>query len=54
MAIDERRITSRNRIPPHNLDAEQSVRRPMLDSRDALANEVENHHPEDFYKPAHT
>ena len=54
MAIDERRITNRNRIPPHNLDAEQSVLGAMLESRDAIANVVEILHPEDFYKPAHT
>ena len=54
MAIDERRIAGRNRIPPHNLDAEQSVLGAMLESRDAIANVVEILHPEDFYKPAHT
>ncbi len=42
-----------NRIPPHNLDAEQSVLGAMLESREAIANVVETLHPEDFYKPAH-
>jgi replicative DNA helicase len=43
-----------SRIPPHNLDAEQSVLGAMLESKDAIANVVEILKPEDFYKPAHT
>ena len=43
-----------NRIPPHNLDAEQSVLGAMLESQDAIANVVEILSPDDFYKPAHT
>jgi replicative DNA helicase len=42
-----------NRIPPHNLDAEQSVLGAMLESKEAIANVVEVVHSEDFYKPAH-
>jgi replicative DNA helicase len=42
-----------NRIPPHNLDAEQSVLGAMLESKEAIANVVEVVHAEDFYKPAH-
>jgi replicative DNA helicase len=42
------------RIPPHNLDAEQSVLGAMLESKEAIANVVEVLQPEDFYKPAHT
>jgi replicative DNA helicase len=42
-----------NRIPPHNLDAEQSVLGAMLESRDAIANVVEVLEVDDFYKPAH-
>ncbi|HVF52078.1 MAG TPA: replicative DNA helicase [Actinomycetota bacterium] len=42
-----------NRIPPHNLDAEQSVLGAMLESRDAIANVIEIVKAEDFYKPAH-
>ena len=42
-----------NRIPPHNLDAEQSVLGAMLESKDAIANVLEILKPEDFYKPAH-
>jgi replicative DNA helicase len=43
-----------NRIPPHNLDAEQSVLGAMLESQDAIANVVEILSLDDFYKPAHT
>jgi replicative DNA helicase len=43
-----------NRIPPHNLDAEQSVLGAMLESPDAIANVLEILSADDFYKPAHT
>lgn len=43
-----------NRIPPHNLDAEQSVLGAMLESKEAIANVLEILRPDDFYKPAHT
>ena len=43
-----------SRIPPHNLDAEQSVLGAMLESKDAIANVVEILKPPDFYKPAHS
>ena len=43
-----------NRIPPHNLDAEQSVLGAMLESKDAIANVIEILESEHFYKPAHT
>lgn len=42
-----------NRIPPHNLDAEQSVLGAMLESKSAIGNVVEILEPEDFYSPAH-
>ena len=42
-----------NRIPPHDLDAEQSVLGAMLESREAIASVVEILQSEDFYKPAH-
>jgi replicative DNA helicase len=42
------------RIPPHNLDAEQSVLGAMLESKEAIANVVEILRPDDFYKPAHS
>jgi replicative DNA helicase len=48
-----RPVTS-NRIPPHNLDAEQSVLGAMLESREAIANVIEVVDGEDFYKPAHS
>ena len=42
-----------NRIPPHNLDAEQSVLGAMLESKQAIANVVEILKADDFYKPVH-
>ena len=43
-----------NRIPPHNMDAEQSVLGAMLESKEAIANVIEIIKGDDFYKPAHT
>ncbi|HEV3471897.1 MAG TPA: replicative DNA helicase, partial [Actinomycetota bacterium] len=43
-----------NRIPPHNLDAEQSVLGAMLESKEAIANVVDILHDGNyFYKPTH-
>jgi replicative DNA helicase len=42
-----------NRIPPHNLDAEQSVLGAMLESKEAIASVVEVLEADNFYKPAH-
>jgi replicative DNA helicase len=47
-------VAKTNRIPPHNLDAEQSVLGAMLESREAIANVIEVVEADDFYKPAHT
>ena len=52
MALAAPRDTT-NRIPPHNIDAEQSVLGAMLESREAIANVLEILDVEDFYKPAH-
>ena len=41
------------RVPPHNLEAEESVLGAMLLSRDAIAAALECCTAEDFYKPAH-
>ncbi len=41
------------RVPPHNLQAEESVLGAMLLSRDAIAAAVEICEAEHFYKPAH-
>ena len=41
------------RVPPHNLQAEESLLGAMLLSRDAIAAAVETCGVEDFYKPAH-
>ena len=42
-----------NRIPPHNLDAEQSVLGAMLESPQAVDNVTAMLSVDDFYKPAH-
>ncbi len=41
------------RVPPHNLEAEQGVLGSMLLDRDAIARTVEILRPEDFYRDAH-
>lgn len=42
-----------SRIPPQNLQAEESILGAMLLSRDAIVDAIEAVHAEDFYKPAH-
>src|ERR1700694_1962437 len=50
----ERGGSSRSaRVPPHNLQAEESLLGAMLLSKDAIASAVETVGIEDFYKPAH-
>jgi len=46
-------VRSIERIPPQNLDAEQSVLGAMLLDRDAIARVVEVLRPEDFYRDLH-
>ncbi len=41
------------RVPPHNLEAEESLLGAMLLSRDAIATAIEKCSPADFYKPSH-
>ncbi len=45
--------TARGRIPPHDLQAEESLLGAMLLSRDAIVEAVQVCTGEDFYKPAH-
>jgi len=55
-SIDDtrRRAHSVGRVPPHNLEAEESLLGAMLLSGDAIAAAVNIHlSAEDFYKPAH-
>jgi replicative DNA helicase len=55
-AIDTARRQQRagGRVPPHNLEAEESLLGAMLLSRDAITAAVEAHvESSDFYKPAH-
>ncbi len=49
----ERGPGSGGRVPPHNLQAEESLLGAMLLSRDAIANASEIVAADDFYKPAH-
>lgn len=44
---------SYDRLPPQNLEAEQSVLGSMLLSKDAMADVIESVRGDDFYKPAH-
>jgi len=46
-------LQSIDRIPPQNLEAEQSVLGSMLLDRDAIARVVESLRPEDFYRDVH-
>ena len=41
------------RVPPHNLQAEESLLGAMLLSKEAIAVASERLQPDDFYKPAH-
>jgi replicative DNA helicase len=41
------------RVPPHNVEAEESVLGSMLLSKDAIAEVLELLHEDDFYRPAH-
>ena len=41
------------RVPPHNLEAEESLLGAMLLSRDAIARAMEICKPDDFYKGSH-
>jgi replicative DNA helicase len=56
-SLDEARRRNRSdsggRVPPHNLQAEESLLGAMLLSRDAIAAAVEACATDDFYKPAH-
>ena len=45
--------STRPRVPPHNLQAEESLLGAMLLSRDAIVDAVEICDANDFYKPAH-
>lgn len=45
--------TGPSKVPPHNLEAEESVLGACLLSRPALGTALEVVGPEDFYKPAH-
>ncbi|MGH7749796.1 MAG: DnaB-like helicase N-terminal domain-containing protein, partial [Candidatus Dormibacteria bacterium] len=47
-------LVAAGRVPPHNLDAEQSLLGAMLLSRDAIAAAVETTKADDFYKPSHS
>jgi replicative DNA helicase len=53
-ALDDARRKVSVRVPPHNLEAEESLLGAMLLSRDAITAAVEGHvEASDYYKPAH-
>src|SRR5262249_59337911 len=54
-AVDDDRpkMGGAQRVPPHNLQAEESLLGAMLLSKDAIAAGVELVGADDFYKPAH-
>ncbi|HEX5614526.1 MAG TPA: replicative DNA helicase [Acidimicrobiia bacterium] len=53
-SIDEARRSAGGRIPPHNLEAEESLLGAMMLSREAITEAVEARiEARDFYKPAH-
>ena len=45
--------TRADRVPPHNMEAEESVLGSMMLSGEAIASVVETLKAEDFYRPAH-
>ncbi|HEX9505443.1 MAG TPA: replicative DNA helicase [Acidimicrobiia bacterium] len=52
--IESARRRASGRVPPHNLEAEESLLGAMLLSRDAITAAVEQHvDSADFYKPSH-
>jgi replicative DNA helicase len=54
-AIEPVQRRAAGRVPPHNLEAEESLLGAMLLSRDAISAATEAHvEATDFYKPAHT
>ena len=52
-AVDDVPRLRPERVPPQNLEAEQSVLGSMMLSSEAIADVVELLHPEDFYRSAH-
>ena len=53
MVMSDFETTRHRRVPPHNLEAEESLLGAMLLSRDAIADAVELTQTEHFYRPAH-
>src|SRR5437868_14558714 len=45
--------TTGQRVPPHNVEAEESVLGAMLLSENSISDVLERLRPDDFYKPAH-
>jgi replicative DNA helicase len=51
--VDEPRKLRPDRVPPHNLEAEESVLGSMMLSAEAIAEVIEVLRPEDFYRGSH-
>ncbi len=52
-AVIDQQITRSPRVPPHSIDAEESVLGALLLSGDAANIALEKLHADDFYKPSH-
>ncbi len=52
-AVEDVRRIRTERVPPHNLEAEESVLGSMMLSSEAIAEVIETVEPEDFYRSAH-
>ncbi|MCL1587667.1 MAG: hypothetical protein M3092_04545, partial [Actinomycetia bacterium] len=52
-AVIEPQTSRSPRVPPHSIDAEESVLGAVLLSSDAANVALEKLHAEDFYKPSH-
>lgn len=50
---NEVRVRRQDRIPPHNIEAEQAILGSMLLSTEAVEGALNLLQPEDFYRPAH-
>jgi replicative DNA helicase len=50
---EDLRVTRPERVPPHNVEAEQTALGSMMLSMEAIAAVIEIVKPEDFYRPAH-
>ena len=53
ISAPRRSVSGRGRVPPHNIEAEESVLGAIMLSADAANLVMDKLEPEDFYVPAH-